>query len=152
MHGTASSETRSVVHEVAHDVVHAADLRSLRIDLVEWVRAAAETSDEVREPALTERLEDVATAFYEALTNVVDHAYPEGGGPVHVTARLAATGAPDRPWLEITVADRGGWRPAPEDPGHRGRGLLLLSGLADGHDLQQEQDGTRVRLWWHRPP
>ena len=152
MHGTADSETRCVVHEVAHEVVRAQDLRALRTDLVDWVRATAEASGETGEPALTERLEDVATAFYEALTNVVDHAYPGGTGPVDVTARLAVAGPPGRPWLEIAVSDRGGWRPPPADPGHRGRGLLLLSGLTDGHDLQREREGTRVRLWWHRPP
>jgi anti-sigma regulatory factor (Ser/Thr protein kinase) len=101
---------------------------------------------------LEERLEDIATAFYEALANVVDHAYPEGGGPVDVTARLTATGAPEQPWLEIVVADRGGWRPAPPDPGHRGRGLLLVSRLTDGYELRPVEDGTRLRLWWHRPP
>lgn len=149
MHGTAGTGARSVVHEVAHEVVRAADLRALRTDLVGWVRATVEAFGEADEPALTERLEDVATAFYEALTNVVDHAYGGGTGPVHVTARLAVAG---EPWLEIGVADRGGWRPPPADPGHRGRGLLLLSGLTDGHDLQREPAGTRVRLWWHRPP
>ncbi|MDD7940994.1 ATP-binding protein [Actinomycetospora lutea] len=162
MTGRAGTEARSVVHEVAHDVVRAADLRALRTGLVDWVRAMAEgagaTTREHAEDtaahgtALTERLEDVATAFYEALTNVVDHAYPEGAGPVRVTARLAVTGAPGQPWLQIEISDRGGWRPPPADPGHRGRGLLLLSGLTDGHDLQHETEGTRVRLWWHRPP
>ena len=153
MHGTAGTETRSVVHEVAHEVVRAADLRALRTDLVEWVRAmAASTREAGPDQALTERLEDVATAFYEALTNVVDHAYPEGAGPVRVIARLAVSGSPGQPWLEIAVSDRGGWRPPPADPGHRGRGLLLLSGLTDGHDLQHEAEGTRVRLWWHAPP
>ncbi|GAA4919207.1 anti-sigma regulatory factor (Ser/Thr protein kinase) [Actinomycetospora succinea] len=149
MQGPADAGTRSVVHEVAHEVVRAADLRALRTEVVNWVRGTAEASGQPAEPALTERLEDVATAFYEALTNVVDHAYPEGAGPVHVTARLSVTGTP---WLEIAVSDRGGWRPPPADPGHRGRGLLLLSGLTDGHDLQHEREGTRVRLWWHRSP
>ncbi|MEJ2863320.1 ATP-binding protein [Actinomycetospora flava] len=152
MHGTAGTETRCVVHEVAHEVVRAQDLRALRTDLVDWVRATAEASGDTSEAALTARLEDVATAFYEALTNVVDHAYPGGTGPVDVTARLAVSGPADQPWLEIAVSDRGGWQPPPDDPGHRGRGLLLLSGVTDGHDLQREAAGTRVRLWWHRPP
>jgi hypothetical protein len=52
----------------------------------------------------------------------------------------------------IEVADRGDWRGAPADPGHRGRGLLLLSRLADGHEVHHGEDGTRVRLWWQRPP
>lgn len=145
---------RRIVHEIAHELVRAEDLRGVRTDLVGWVLAAGGCPEGA---ALDERLEDVATALYEALTNVVDHAYPDGPGPLRVTARLAvADGSvgrgPDPPWLEIEVADRGGWRPAPADPGHRGRGLLLLSRLADGHEVHRGRDGTRVRLWWHRPP
>jgi len=152
----AHGRPRRVVHEVTHDLVRAEDLRGLRADLVAWVRATAGRPDG---PALADRLEDVATALYEALTNVVDHAYPHGSGPLRVTARLTVGDAPDDPsqdaevpWLEIEVADRGGWRPAPADPGHRGRGLQLLAGLTDGHDLQRGPEGTRVLLWWHLPP
>jgi anti-sigma regulatory factor (Ser/Thr protein kinase) len=145
---------RRVVHEVTHELVRPADLRALRTDLVAWVHAAAGHAEG---PELSERLEDVATALYEALTNVVDHAYTGGRGPIHLVARLTLADDPaadpaGHPWLEIEVGDRGGWRPAPEDPGHRGRGLLLLSQLTDGHDVERGDDGTRVRLWWHRPP
>ncbi|MDD7966331.1 ATP-binding protein [Actinomycetospora lemnae] len=147
--GRPGTEARRVVHEVAHSTVRVEDLRALRTDLVAWVRATAGLPDD---EALADRLEDVATAFYEALANVVDHAYPEGAGPVDVSARLATAGGPEQPWLEIVVADHGGWRPAPPDPGHRGRGLLLVSRLTDGHELSRVDDGTRLRLWWHRPP
>jgi anti-sigma regulatory factor (Ser/Thr protein kinase) len=107
------------------------------------------TADAPEGPALSDRLEDVATALYEALANVVDHAYAAEGGPVRVVARLDLAGDP---WLEVEVADRGDWRPAPADPGHRGRGLQLLAGLADAHDVRYDPAGTRVLLWWHRPP
>jgi anti-sigma regulatory factor (Ser/Thr protein kinase) len=151
---------RRVAHEISHDLVRAEDLRGLRTELVAWVRATAGCPEG---PALSDRLDDVATAVYEALTNVVDHAYPGGGGPLHVTARLTLTADGDEqaedpaatsppPWLEIEVADRGGWRPAPADPGHRGRGLQLLAGLTDGHDVQRGPEGTHVLLWWHRSP
>ena len=157
----APARPRRVVHEVAHDLVRAEDLRGLRSALVGWVRTTAGCPEG---PAFDDLLEDVATALYEALTNVVDHAYPAGSGPVRVAARLTVTGAdgapedsaepatPENPWLEVEVADRGGWRPAPADPGHRGRGLQLLAGLADGHELHRDAEGTRVLLWWHRPP
>ncbi|PVZ09574.1 ATP-binding protein [Actinomycetospora cinnamomea] len=155
----APTRVRRVAHEITHDLVRAEDLRGLRSDLVAWVRATAGCPEG---PALADRLDDVATALYEALTNVVDHAYPQGGGPLRVTARLTVTGGVDEPaenravspspWLEIEVADRGGWRPAPADPGHRGRGLQLLAGLSDGHDVQRDPGGTHVLLWWHRPP
>jgi anti-sigma regulatory factor (Ser/Thr protein kinase) len=137
---------RRIVHEVTHDTVRPEDLRGLRTDLVSWVRATAGTPEG---PALADRLEDVASALYEALANVVDHAYPADGGPVRVVARLDLEG---HPWLEIEVTDRGAWRPAPADPGHRGRGLTLLAGTADGHDVRHDPAGTRVLLWWHRPP
>jgi anti-sigma regulatory factor (Ser/Thr protein kinase) len=152
--GTARARPRRIVHEVAHELVRPEDLRTLRTDLVAWVRATASLPEG---PALADRLEDVASALYEALTNVVDHAYPDGPGPLRVTARLtiadhAPADAPDDPWLEVEVADRGGWRPAPHDPGHRGRGLLLLSRLTDGHEVERTEEGTRVRLWWQWPP
>ena len=142
---------RRVVHEVTREFVRVQDLRAIRTDLVDWVRTTAALPDT---GTLQDRLEDVATALYEALTNVVDHAYPTGSGPVRVTARLAEAraGGCEHPWLEIEVADEGGWRPAPADPGHRGRGLLLLGQLTDGHDLHRDDHGTRVRLWWHRSP
>jgi anti-sigma regulatory factor (Ser/Thr protein kinase) len=153
--GTAAADRpRRVVHEIAHDLVGPGDLRGLRTELVAWVRATAGCP---AGPGLTDRLEDVAGALYEALTNVVDHAYPAGTGPLRVVARLTTPDGPDPaspadPWLDLEVVDRGGWRPAPADPGHRGRGLLLLSRLADGHEVQRGRDGTHVRLWWHRPP
>jgi anti-sigma regulatory factor (Ser/Thr protein kinase) len=137
---------RRIVHEVTHDLLRPEDLRGLRSDLVSWVRATAGCP---AGPALADRLDDVATALYEALTNVLDHAYPDEGGPVRVVARLDLEG---RPWLEIEVVDRGAWRPAPADPGHRGRGLQLLAAIADGHDVRHDPAGTRVLLWWHRPP
>lgn len=145
---------RRIVHEIAHEFVRVEDLRAVRTDLVGWVRAAAGCPEG---PPLEDRLEDLATALYEALTNVVDHAYPAGPGPLRVTALLTIVdgvpaGLAGLPWLEVEVADRGGWRPAPADPGHRGRGLLLLSRLTDAHEVQRGEDGTRVRLWWHRPP
>ncbi|WP_285652761.1 ATP-binding protein [Actinomycetospora sp. NBRC 106375] len=146
---------------MTRDVVRPEDLRALRTELMTHVRAAAgdpDAAEERDDPALADQLADVATALYEALTNVVDHAYPHGAGPVRVTARVAAgrpgpepAREPGPPWLEIEVADHGDWRPAPTDPGHRGRGLVLLARLADGHDLRTGPAGTRVRLWWHRP-
>ncbi|WP_433784920.1 ATP-binding protein [Actinomycetospora sp. CA-101289] len=142
----APARPRRVVHEVTHDHVRPEDLRGLRTDLVSWVRA---TAGSPAGPALADRLEDIATACYEALANVVDHAYGGDGGAVRLVARLDPA---EPPWLEIEVADRGAWRPAPADPGHRGRGLALLAGTADGHDVRYDPDGTRVLLWWHRPP
>lgn len=151
--GTApGARPRRIVHEVALELVRAEDLRTVRTELVTWLRAAAGLPDG---PSLDERLEDVASALYEALTNVVDHAYGAGPGPLRVTARLTLADGPraqEVPWLEIEVADRGGWRRAPDDPGYRGRGLLLLSQVTEGHDVQRAEDGTRVRLWWHRSP
>jgi anti-sigma regulatory factor (Ser/Thr protein kinase) len=146
MHPGVPGRGPRIVHEVAHDLVRPEDLRGLRTDLVAWVRAATGLPES---PALADRLDDVAIALHEALTNVVDHAYGAGDGPVRVVARLALAA---HPWLEIEVADRGVWRPAPADPGHRGRGLQLLAGTADGHAVRHDPAGTRVHLWWHRPP
>lgn len=87
--------------------------------------------------------EDVVLAVDEAVTNVVEHAYPRQCGEVRL--RLVRSGPGD---LEVTVEDDGTWRSPPEDPGFRGRGVQLIHGLADRAQITHSPHGTTVSMGW----
>jgi two-component sensor histidine kinase len=87
--------------------------------------------------------EDLVLAVDEAVTNVVDHAYPGGAGAVHLQLTRRACGE-----LAVTVEDDGTWRPPPVDPGFRGRGLQLIDGLADQALVTHTPSGTTVAMSW----
>ncbi|WP_214404131.1 ATP-binding protein [Pseudonocardia lacus] len=87
-------------------------------------------------------VEDVVLAAYEALANVADHAYPGGAGDARLDVRR------ENGVLEATVSDEGRWRPPAGDPGWRGRGLVIIRGLADEVDVRHDETGTVVRMRW----
>ncbi|MHA6782853.1 ATP-binding protein [Pseudonocardia saturnea] len=95
---------------------------------------------------------DLQLAVGEAVANGVEHAYrdagsagagplPAGPATVDVEMKLRA-GHPDA--VVVRVADHGHWRPAPSDPGHRGRGLLLIERLARRVQVLCSPRGTEV--------
>jgi anti-sigma regulatory factor (Ser/Thr protein kinase) len=86
-------------------------------------------------------LADVKLAVTEACTNVVVHAYPEGDGPMEITAALTE----ER--LAIAVRDEGrGMLPRADSPG-LGLGLPLIATLAETLELGRgEGDKTEVRM------
>ena len=68
----------------------------------------------------------------------IEHAYPAGSGDFTLDA-IRRNGD-----VEITVSDRGSWRPP---RGHdRGRGLELIRALVDDAEIVPGSDGTTVRL------
>jgi serine/threonine-protein kinase RsbW len=87
-------------------------------------------------------LSDIRLAVTEACTNVVVHAYPDGGeGPMEVLATMLGDE------LIVVVRDEGrGIGPRPDSPG-LGLGLPLIASLAEslqlGHDPQER---TEVRM------
>lgn len=90
--------------------------------------------------------DDLSLAVYEALANVVDHAYPGYGPPG--TMRLSSMAS--CPFgngrdLVVTVADEGAWRPCAE-PGWRGRGLPLMRRLTESTSVVTDAQGTTVQL------
>jgi serine/threonine-protein kinase RsbW len=87
-------------------------------------------------------LSDIRLAVTEACTNVVVHAYPDGGeGPLEVMATLGGEE------LTVVVRDEGKGIAARTDSPGLGLGLPLIASLAErvelGHD---EQTRTEVRM------
>lgn len=110
----------------------AARLPGLRRDLEDWLIGigAGETD-----------IASIEIAVLEAVTNSVEHAYPGGPGTVRVEARLDGLGR-----VGVCVADDGAWRPAPADPGRRGRGLMMMRGCMDTVEIEQSDGGTTLLL------
>ncbi|MGY1605193.1 SpoIIE family protein phosphatase [Geodermatophilus sp. SYSU D00815] len=104
-------------------------------------RAVQAWADEAGLPE--ETTEDLQLALGEAVANAVEHAY-RGTTPGECAYRLAwtADGA-----VAVDVEDFGAWRAIPEDPGFRGRGLLLIRRLAEGVVVEPTPGGgTTVRF------
>ena len=53
--------------------------------------------------------------------------------------------------VQVVVRDHGRWRQASQDPGWRGRGLVLIAGLAEHVDVQRAAAGTSVAMRWTLP-
>jgi serine/threonine-protein kinase RsbW len=86
-----------------------------------------------------ESVQAVLLACSEAVANAIEHGYRDDPfGQVEV----AATVAPDA--VEITVADRGSWRPPLDDVG-RGRGLQLIRQVMD-HVAFDRSEGTTITM------
>jgi serine/threonine-protein kinase RsbW len=90
----------------------------------------------------TQTLSDIRLAVTEACTNVVVHAYPDGGeGPMEVLASLLGDE------LTVVVRDEGrGVGPRPDSPG-LGLGLPLIASLTESVQLGRDsEDRTEVRM------
>jgi anti-anti-sigma factor len=109
-------------------------LSAIRRTAAEWAAGAGMDPDSI---------EDLQLALGEAAGNAVEHAYRDAPVPGRVTVELDldADGA-----LTVVVADTGAWRPAPQDPGHRGRGLQMIGALAEQVELSHGLSGTVVRF------
>lgn len=116
----------------------AAGLGRVRKRIAAWASAAGMNGTGV---------DDIVLATYEALANVADHAYPDGGAEAWLEAGPADPGE-----LRVEVRDRGRWRPPPADPGSRGHGMSLITGLAERVTVQCSDAGTTVAMYWRLPP
>lgn len=115
----------------------ASELGQVRRRLTAWAREAGLDDDTV---------DAVTLSGYEALANVVEHAYREAGsGEVEVHAMRY-----DR-LVTLTVTDHGCWRPPRGDPGLRGRGLMLIRKLGTDADVSGTEEGTTIRMTWLLP-
>jgi len=86
---------------------------------------------------------DIVLASYEAMANAAEHAYRNRPGTIDLLATC------DDAEVLVIVRDRGDWRPPPADPGHRGRGLLMIRSMSHA-EVEPGPDGTTVRMRWSR--
>lgn len=113
-------------------------ISDVRVVLSRWLSAGAVEPD---------RVPDVVLAVYEAMANVVEHAYTSSShrGVFDLRAEHAA----DTGRLEIAVRDHGSW--SSSEPGPlRGRGLPLIETLTDDVTVTSAAAGTEVIMRWDR--
>ncbi|MCX4092713.1 SpoIIE family protein phosphatase [Nocardia sp. alder85J] len=107
-------------------------LSAIRRALATWLTGAAVP----HELAL-----DLVAAANEACSNSIEHAYLDGA-----LGRMTIDADCTMEQVTIEVTDTGVWRPLPEDPGHRGRGIAMMRALTDQLIIDNGGVGTRVRL------
>jgi anti-sigma regulatory factor (Ser/Thr protein kinase)/putative methionine-R-sulfoxide reductase with GAF domain len=83
--------------------------------------------------------DDLSLATAEAAANAIEHAYGLAPGVVELRAWTSHGGH-----VTVAITDFGHWRP-PRGK-HRGRGLLLMEGLADAVEVIRGDEGTTVEL------
>jgi anti-anti-sigma factor len=104
-------------------------LRQLRADAARW---SAETG------LSAELHQDLSLALGEAVANSVEHA---SATAVTYSVTRSADGG-----LEVVVHDDGTWRPEPADNSHRGRGIAIITALAEEIAIDDDDLGTTVRF------
>jgi serine/threonine-protein kinase RsbW len=94
------------------------------------------------------RAGDLVLAAYEALANCAEFAYLPMG--LTGTMDVRASYEPVESALSVIVSDRGQWRTAAPSLGDRsrGRGIALMTALADDVSINTSTGGTIVRLTW----
>jgi anti-sigma regulatory factor (Ser/Thr protein kinase) len=106
-------------------------LSALRRAVAAWSAAAALGEDATA---------DLQLLLSEAATNAVEHAYRgTDPGEFVYSVRRRRDGE-----VRVVVQDFGRWRPPPDDPGYRGRGLAVIHNLAHGITLDHTDHGTRI--------
>lgn len=107
------------------------ELRGIRRAVDEWACANQLSADDAA---------DLQLALGEAVANGVEHAYRNGTvGTVELELELQ----PGRV-VSVRVCDTGCWRPVPDQPGYRGRGIAMIQTLATGFSMSVTGLGTEV--------
>lgn len=116
----------------------AEQIRTLRHTLTDWA---------VRTGLTESQIDDLELAAYEAMANVVCHAY---AGRVAGAVELHATQEDGQ--VHVKVVDHGGWHTPPTDPGPlHGRGLPLIHSLPAEVRIEPTDNGTTVNMTWVCP-
>jgi anti-sigma regulatory factor (Ser/Thr protein kinase) len=93
-----------------------------------------------------EQAADLVLAASEAVTNSVEHAYPEAAreSTVSLEGQVVAEGGVRR--VVLTVSDGGQWRPRPASTGFRGRGMMVIRAMTQSVEFSRTPHGTRVTM------
>jgi anti-sigma regulatory factor (Ser/Thr protein kinase) len=122
---------------VIEEVVTADQLSDIRHQLAAWMQAAAVPDEQVA---------DIVLAVNEACANSIEHGY-RGRKP----GRVRIEGENDGARVYLRVTDSGSWKPAPADPGVRGRGLLLIRAVSDWLEMECTPSGTTLDMSFRLP-
>jgi PAS domain S-box-containing protein len=122
---------------VIEEVVTADELSDIRHQLAAWMQAAAVPD---------ERVADIVLAVNEACANSIEHGY-RGRKP----GKVRIEGENDGARVYLRVTDSGSWKPAPADPGVRGRGLLLIRAVSDWLEMECTPSGTTLDMSFRLP-
>jgi serine/threonine-protein kinase RsbW len=117
-----------------------AQLSVIRHELAGWLAPLALTDDETAE---------VVLAVDEAAANAVRHAYGPG-----TSGRVELTMWTEPGTLCVEIVDHGSWRPPAErtpvgGAADSGRGIPLMSSMADAVLIHYDERGSRVLLRHH---
>ena len=106
-------------------------VRQMRVCFQEWLATVGAAAD---------LMDELGLAVYEALANVVDHAYrpDDPHRLVYLQARLTGE------QLLITVTDHGCWRTSGASE-YRGHGLAIMRSFTEVH-LHSTARGTTVQM------
>ncbi len=77
----------------------------------------------------------------EACTNSIEHAYR---GHSVGTMRVEVESVDGE--VRALISDDGSWKPPAADPGHGGRGLLLIRELGDWVEVDSSPTGTAIKV------
>ena len=92
-------------------------------------------------------VDDIVLGVYEALANVVEHAYRTSSE----TGTMTITAAYDHETLTVTVSDTGTWHP-PTPTTTRSHGLQLAAAVSDELSVDHRPGlGTVVTVVWSNP-
>jgi anti-anti-sigma factor len=80
-------------------------------------------------------------AVLEAVSNVIEHAYPDDAGWVRVEGLHDDAGR-----ISMTVSDTGRWVPPPVRPHDRDRGFALIRSCMDTVEIDRTDSGTTVLM------
>lgn len=140
LNGTSGISGTSVVADLLLRAVPATAERLpvLRNELVEWAQRTGMPASDV---------DAVALAAYEAMANVVAHAYGERSG----TLDLCAAHEPRLAQIEVVISDNGRWVPPGSSADGGGCGLPMIHRLAGDVEITTGEGGTTVRMTWSVP-
>jgi anti-sigma regulatory factor (Ser/Thr protein kinase) len=110
----------------------AVQLSDIRHELAGWLQAGLVPDSTVA---------DIVLAVNEACANSVEHAYRG-----HQPGKVRVEGENDGARVHLRILDKGSWKPAPADPGIRGRGLLLIRAVSDWLEMDCTPSGTTVNM------